>query len=67
MLTLPLTFQRLQSIARRHSQIIKALGAVQETKLPQRHGLNIGRKPSTSLASPDRRCLGITKSDDHCE
>jgi hypothetical protein len=62
MLSVPVRLQSFQSIAGRNTEIAEYPGLIQETKLPQRNVLDVGRESSAALAGPDQLCLGVREA-----
>lgn len=65
MLSLPFAPQGFEPIAGRDTHVVEPLGVVDETQLPQRNRLNLGRKSSAAPTFPDRCRLGVAKANDH--
>src|SRR5262245_13197967 len=65
MLSASVFAQRFEPVARRHTKVIECPRIVDQTKLSQRHCLDIGRKLAAAPPFPNRRSLRIAKAGYH--
>ena len=65
MLTLPVTVQRFQAIAGRHSKIVQQCGRFDRQQLSASPPLDLLRQVANGVASEERRCTFIGKALDH--
>ena len=64
-LTGAISFQLFKSIARRDSQVVKLLGGVYESELPQHRPMEAGRKAPDGLALKQPLRVPIGEALDH--
>ena len=67
MLAMSVLRQRLEAVAGRHSKVIERPRIVDETKLSERHGLDVRRKLSAAPSFPNCCGLGVTNARNHTE
>jgi hypothetical protein len=64
-LTRPVACEEFEPVAWRRTQVVQALGRVDETQVSQRDFLNVRRKTFRSFAVPDGPSFPVPKAADH--
>jgi len=64
-LTRAVSFEFLQAIARRDSQVLELLGGINETELPKHRPMEVSRKAPHGLALEEPLRVPIGKALDH--
>jgi hypothetical protein len=64
-LTLTISAQDFQAVARRHAQIVELTRGIQQQKLRAKAALNLRRKPAHRMACKDRSRALVREAFDH--
>jgi hypothetical protein len=64
-LPLPISFQSLQAVRRRDTQVLQRLGSIEHSQLPQRNTMDVRPESTHRLAIEKSLSLSRSKRSDH--
>lgn len=63
--SLPISFQSLQAVRRRDTQVLQRLGSIEHSQLPQRNTMDVRPESTHRLAIEESLGLSRSKRSDH--